>query len=62
MEMKTIIVQYSNKYNCEVITPVCEDAKLFARISGFSNLTKPTIDAIKRLGYVIEVVQTVRTV
>ena len=53
-----IVVKVKNIYGNKTVYPVCEDAKLFARIAGHSTLTSMTIDLIKRLGYVIEVEQT----
>lgn len=60
--MKTITVEFKNNFGVESVYPVCDDAKIFARMSGFKTLTKPTIDAIKSLGYSIEVKQVTRTV
>jgi hypothetical protein len=56
-EMK-IVVRVRNVYGNKTVYPVCDDAKLFARIAGHSTLTSMTVDLIKRLGYVIEVEQT----
>jgi len=53
-----IVVRVRNVYGNRTVYPVCDDAKLFARIAGHSTLTHNTIDLIKRLGYVVEVEQT----
>ena len=52
-----IVVRVRNIYGNKTVYPVCEDAKLFARIAGHSTLTYTTVDLIKKLGYVIEVEQ-----
>lgn len=52
-----IVVRVRNIYGNKTVYPVCEDAKLFARIAGHSTLTSTTVDLIKKLGYVIEVEQ-----
>jgi hypothetical protein len=56
--MMKIVVRVKNIYGNKTVYPVCDAAKLFARIAGHSTLTHTTIDLIKRLGYVIEVEQT----
>ena len=53
-----IVVRVRNIYGNKTVYPVCEDAKLFARIAGHSTLTYTTLDLVKKLGYVIEVEQT----
>jgi len=53
-----IVVKVRNIYGNRTVYPVCDDAKLFARMAGHSTLTYNTIELIKRLGYVVEVEQT----
>jgi hypothetical protein len=55
-EMK-IVVKVRNVYGNKTVYPVCDAAKVFARIAGHSTLTAMTIDLIKKLGYFIEVEQ-----
>jgi len=52
------LVRIKYQYGQEVIMPVCETAKEFASIAGTKLLTTQTCEAMKRLGYVIEVEQT----
>lgn len=52
------IVRLANQYGQKVVIPVCPVAKEFANIAGTKTLTKPTIDAMKRLGYTVEVEQS----
>ena len=54
--MKTIQVTFKNVYGNEIVYPVSESAKLFARIAGTKTLTSETLTLIKLLGYTIEVV------
>jgi hypothetical protein len=49
--MLSITVRIADQYGNKVIVPVCEQAKLFARIAGTKTLTKDAILAIKALGY-----------
>ena len=55
-------VQYRNQYGTEVLMPLCDITKEFAALTGCKTLTKPTVDAMKRLGYIFEVVQEQRSV
>ena len=48
MELK---VQIKNNYGREMVYPICEKSKVFARISGHTTLTDGVIAEIKRLGY-----------
>jgi hypothetical protein len=48
--VKEIIVTIKSNYGTEVAYPVCEHAKLFARIAGTKTLTIDTIDSIKDMG------------
>jgi hypothetical protein len=51
-----------NIYGNKTVYPVCDKAKIFAQIAGHSTLTSATLDGIRRLGYLIEVQQTVEEV
>ena len=53
--MSAIIIRTEKNYGKEVIYPVCEKAKAFAKIAGTKTLTKQTLSSIKMLGYEIEV-------
>lgn len=53
----SITVALEKRYGQEVIIPVCDKARVFAEIARTKELTRPTIDMIKRLGYRVEVVQ-----
>ena len=52
-----IVSQFGNKR----IFPACEKSELFCNIAGTTTLTDATINAIKALGYVVAVVQDVKT-
>lgn len=54
----SIQVALEKRYGQEVVIPVCEKARLFAQLARTKELTRPTIDVIKQLGYKVEVVQT----
>jgi len=62
MHNKNIIVKIKHHYGIRSVYPVCDTAKVFAGIAGSSTLTKPVIDGIKGLGYVVEVEQVLETV
>jgi hypothetical protein len=51
----TVQVEMKYSYGLQTFYPVCEKAKIFAKISGNKTLTKPCRDAIQELGYTIEV-------
>lgn len=57
----TIEVRVKNVYGNESVYPVCERAKAFASIAGTSTLTSNTIRGIKSLGYIIQVIQDVKS-
>lgn len=52
-----ITVELKIKYGNELIYPVCDNAKLFAKLAGKITLNRFDIDIIKQLGYTIEVKQ-----
>jgi hypothetical protein len=58
----SITVRVRNIYGNKTVYPVCDKAKIFAQIAGHSTLTSATLDGIRRLGYLIEVQQTVEEV
>ena len=47
----SLIVEKKNVYGVERVYPVCNKAKLFARISGNKTLLPEVIEQIKKLGY-----------
>ena len=47
----SLIVEKKNVYGIERVYPVCNKAKLFARISGNKTLLPEDIELIKKLGY-----------
>ena len=53
-----ITVRLVNQYGTQVIVPVCATAKTLAELAGTKNLTPVAIKLIKRLGYVVNVEQT----
>lgn len=55
----SIQVQIKQVYGNELIYPICEKAKLFAKIKRQQTLTPSDISIIKELGYEIEVIQAV---
>lgn len=57
MEIKVTI---KSVYGVDKIYPACFQAKLFAEIAGTKTLTDSTIDKIKELGFVINVIQEAR--
>jgi len=61
MDLK-IVVRVRNIYGNKTVYPVCDKAKIFAQIAGHSTLTSATLDGIRRLGFLIEVQQTVEEV
>jgi hypothetical protein len=59
-ERETMIafVRIKHQYGQQVVEPVNDIANEFARIAGTKLLTQQTIDSMKRLGYRVEVEQT----
>ena len=53
----TIIVKTTTEYGRVNIRPVCEQAKLLARLTGNKTLSQADIATIKALGYTIQVEQ-----
>lgn len=53
----SIQVQVKSVYGNEVVYPVCDKAKLFAKLAGTRTLTTASIEVIKALGYTLEVQQ-----
>lgn len=53
-----ILVQVKNVYGNELIYPICEKAKTFARIAGTKTLSKTILLEIYTLGYKVEQYQT----
>ena len=49
--MHNLIVEKKNVYGVERVYPICNKAKLFARISGNKTLLPEDIELIKKLGY-----------
>ncbi len=54
----SIKVEIKNVYGNQVIYPACEKAALFAELAGTKTLTTHAIQTIKKIGYTIEVVQS----
>lgn len=52
-----ITVNIKNVYGVERIYPVCDRAKLFARLVSQETLTRRDVDIIKQLGYEVRVEQ-----
>jgi hypothetical protein len=52
-----ITVKLKNNYGQETIYPVCEKAKMFARLAGTKTLTDTALALISALGYTVTVEQ-----
>lgn len=50
-----ITVQIRNVYGTRLIYPVCDTAKLLAKLAGRKTLSQENIQTIKALGYVVRV-------
>lgn len=48
-----IAVKIKNVYGNPTVYPVCDNAKLFAKIANTKTLTRDTLEQIKKLGYEI---------
>lgn len=55
----TITVRVRNVYGNKTVYPACDKSQIFAQLAGHSTLTSATLDGVRRLGYLIEVVQEV---
>jgi hypothetical protein len=51
-----ISVQVKNVYGNQLVYPICDKAKYFAKLARTSTLTPQAIDLIKRIGFTIVVV------
>lgn len=49
----TVTIEVKNVYGVLKIYPVCQNAKIFARIAGTTTLTKATIEKIRELDFEI---------
>ena len=56
-EQQTIMVRVRNVYGTRMVYPECDKSRIFAQCAGHTVLTDNTLDCIRRLGYLIEVVQ-----
>lgn len=50
-----IIVKIKNNYGKDCIYPICDTAKVFAKLCGTTTLTQESIGMIRKLGYEIRV-------
>lgn len=48
-----LTVELKDQYGTQVVYPVCDNSKLFARLAGTRTLTPSAISLIKQLGYEI---------
>jgi hypothetical protein len=55
--MIKVIVEIKNVYGKELVYPICENAKLFAKIAGSKTLSGDTIKHMKSLGVQFELAQ-----
>jgi hypothetical protein len=56
---KGVSVQIKDQYGCPVIHPLCDRARLFAKLAGTKTLTQRALDTISQLGYTVHVEQPV---
>jgi hypothetical protein len=52
-----ITVELKDQYGTQVVYPVCERARLFAKLAGTRTLTHNALEIIKALGYEVNVKQ-----
>lgn len=57
-ETMVALVRIKHQYGQQVVEPVNDIAVEFTRVAGTKLLTQQTIDSMKRLGYRVEVEQT----
>ena len=50
-----ITVRIKDVYGNQMIYPVCDAAKVFARLAGTKTLTQDTLRCIRQLGYEVEI-------
>ena len=55
--MQKIKIRLDKNYGVETAYPVCDGAKLFAKIAGTKTLTHNTLRDVASLGYEIDVAQ-----
>lgn len=60
--MQTVTVKTKRQGSYDILMPACNISKIFARLSGSENITKPVQAAMRELGYSINVVQELRTI
>ena len=58
----TVQIRFKDQFGVPTVIPDCEVSRTFAEISGCKTLTRPVIDAMKKLGIVFNVVQEQRTI
>ena len=58
---KTIEVIVKNNFGNDLVYPKCDEAIMFAKISGHKTLTPYTIQLLKDNGYTVKVVPEVDT-
>lgn len=51
----TAYVTIKNVYGCDVVYPADDTTRTFATIAGTKTLTQSTINAMKKLGYSLEI-------
>ena len=51
-----IKVSIKNVYGSDLIYPLSDNAKEFAKLTGTKTLSQSAIDSIKRLGYSVEII------
>lgn len=56
MNQQSVSVRLKRQGSYDILMPMCSVSKIFARLSGQDNLTKPVQQAMQELGYVINIV------